>query len=204
MIKSAGDSHIIITGPGRSGTSFIMQLLTRMGCDTGFRPYDEPFNQDIRAGCEWQVDINPDHPKEEIVKYMAAVPYIFKAPDWSWKLKGFLALGLVKIDHVILPFRDFDISAKSRLDAGIPWMVSDAIEDDDERLSVQAAANAAMFGRAIEACYLFNIPCIIMRYPELIHSADYCYQRLNRIFETFNYDLFKKKHTELSWGRAGD
>ena len=112
-------------------------------------------------------------------------------------MKGFLSQGVVEIDHVILPFRDFDISAKSRLDAGIPWMVSDAIEGDDERLGVQAAAHAAMFGRAIEACYLFKTPCTIMRFPELIHSADYCYQRLNRIFESFDYDVFKKKHNEL-------
>jgi hypothetical protein len=142
-----------------------------MGCDTGFEPYNEPFYENIRAGCEFgDVDIDMKATVEEARHYMSTVPRIFKAPDWSWKLKTFLGRGYVDIEYVILPFRDFD----------------------------EAAKHAAMFGRVMEAAYLFRLPLTIIRYPDLVQSADYCYQRLTPIFD-FDYDLFKEKHEELSW-----
>ena len=191
--------HILITGPGRSGTSFLVQLLTRMNYDTGFEPYHEPFHESIRAGCEYgDVDMSPDSTVEEARAYMKTMPRIFKAPDWSWKLKIFLSRGYVDIDHVILPFRDMDDSARSRLSVGLDWMVEDSVTDPLTRLAVQADVHYSMFGRAIEAAYLFRIPLTIMRFPELIQSADYCYRRLSAVFD-FDYDLFKEKHAELAW-----
>ena len=190
--------HILITGPGRTGTTFLVQLLTRLGCDTGFEPYREPFDENIRAGGEIDnVDIPLESTVGEAKAYMKTLPRIFKAPDWSWKLKLFLARGYVNIEHVILPFRDLDEAAQSRLAVGLDWMVSDTVASD-EKAGVQAAVCAAMFGRAIEVCYLYQIPLHIMRFPEFVRSADYCYQRLNRIFD-FDYGTFKDKHKELAW-----
>jgi hypothetical protein len=170
-----------------------------MGCDTGFEPYNEPFYENIRAGCEFgDVDIDMKATVEEARHYMSTVPRIFKAPDWSWKLKTFLGRGYVDIEYVILPFRDFDEAAKSRLSVGLDWMVEDDLTDPEIRQEAQAYVHAAMFGRVMEAAYLFRLPLTIIRYPDLVQSADYCYQRLTPIFD-FDYDLFKEKHEELSW-----
>ena len=191
--------HILISGPGRSGTSFLVQLLTRLGYDTGFKPYREPFHDNIRAGCEYEhVDIDMNATVEEARDYMKTAPRIFKAPDWSWKLKDFLSKGYIEIDHVILPFRDVDESAKSRISVGLDWMVDDEVTDPLVRLAIQKNVHYSMIGRLMEAAYLFRIPLTIVRYPEFIKSVDYCYQRLNGIFD-FDYDKFEQKHTELAW-----
>lgn len=191
--------HVIITGPGRAGTSFLMQLLTRMGEETGFEPYQEQFDQNIRAGCEYDFDeLDMSWSVEQAKEHMKDVPHIFKAPNWAWMMKGYLMKGFVQIDHIILPFRDFDETARSRLDVGLDWLIDDSITDPNERLFNQAAALAATFGRVMEAAYLFRIPLTIMRYPYFIKSADYCYRRLNRIFD-FDYEMFKTKHKELAW-----
>ena len=190
--------HILITGPGRSGTTFLVQLLTRLGCDTGFIPYAQAFDPAIRAGCEFEsIELDGYSSANKARAYMDTLPRVFKAPDWSWKLKGYLAKGFVDIEHVILPFRDFDISAKSRLDAGLDWMLHGA-SSQAEKLGEQAAVHAMVFGRTVEACYLYHIPLHIIRYPELVQSADYCYQRLDPIFD-FDQGTFKVKHEELAW-----
>jgi hypothetical protein len=190
--------HILITGPGRSGTTFLVQLLTRLGCDTGFVPYVEAFDPAIRAGCELEtIDFDLNFTAEEAREYSKDWPHVFKAPDWSWKLKGFLARGFVEIEHVILPFRDFDVSAKSRIDAGLDWMLHN-VDDESEKLNHQAAVHAMVFGRVVEVCYLYHLPLHIIRFPELVQSADYCYQRLQPIFG-FDRDTFKAKHKELAW-----
>jgi len=170
-----------------------------MGCDTGFEPYHEPFHENIRAGCEFgDVDIDTNSTVEEARAFMNTKPKIFKAPDWSWKLKPYLMRGFVEVDHVILPFRDFDEAARSRLSVGLDWMVDESITGPDDRLTNQAFIHAAMFGMAMEAAYLFRIPLTIVRFPDLIQSVDYCYQRLSRIFD-FDYGKFEQKHTELAW-----
>jgi hypothetical protein len=175
-----------------------VQLLTRLGCDTGFIPYAEAFDPAIRAGCEFEsIDLDGYSSANKARAYMDTLPRVFKAPDWSWKLKGYLAKGFVDIEHVILPFRDFDISAKSRLDAGLDWMLHGA-SSQAEKLGEQAAVHAMVFGRTVEACYLYHIPLHIIRYPELVQSADYCYQRLDPIFD-FDQGTFKVKHEELAW-----
>jgi len=170
-----------------------------MGCDTGFRPYEEPFYEDIRAGCEHgDIAIDMDATVEDARNYMKTVPRVFKAPDWSWMLKGYLEKGFVNIDHMILPFRDIDESAQSRLDVGLDWMLNELTSHNDtERLENQAAIHAMIFGRAIEAAYLYRIPLHIMRYPDFIQSAEYCYERLSNIFK-FDYETFKTKHVELA------
>lgn len=194
--------HIVVTGPGRAGTSFLMQLLTRMGIETGFKPYDEPFDAEgIRAGCEYDLNINDELTHAQIRSRLEEVPFVFKAPDWSWRMKEYLHYNLTIIDHVILPFRDFDLAAKSRLDAGLAWMVDESIQDELERVGVQAAVHAAMFGRALEACYLYRIPVSILRFPLLVESAEYCFERLNRVFKfhSSQQEVFREMHQELSW-----
>jgi hypothetical protein len=169
-----------------------------MGCDTGFTPYDEPFYENIRAGCEHgDIEIDLASTVEDAKAYMKTVPRVFKACDWSWMLKGYLARGFVDIDHMILPFRDIDESARSRLDVGLDWMLDEqSWSHEAERWALQSAVHAMVLGRAIEVSYLYRIPLHVLRYPDFTRSAEYCYQRLSTIFD-FDYEIFKTKHAEL-------
>ena len=195
-----------MTGPGRSGTSFIMQLLTRMGEDTGFEPYNEPFAADIRAGCEWDAPDEATTTKEQYIKIMESAPRILKSPRWGLYLKAIMEKATLKVDHVIIPLRDLDVSARSRLSVNLDWTLSEEYQNDladegDARVAVQERVLAIALGRTIEACYLFKIPCTIMEFPLFVEDVDYCYRKLDPIFR-FNgdagVDSFWEKFLELA------
>mgnify|MGYP000409602431 CR=1 FL=1 len=172
---------IIITGSGRAGTSFLVQLLTRLGEDTGFTPGDEPYSEKLRAGCE-QYSItnllNGDANREIIT----AAPRVLKSPDWALVLKDLLRYGWIEVDHVLIPFRDCEEAARSRLDVGLEWQCI-ITDDHDEKLADQANIHALALGRTLEACWLFGIPHTVMAFPLLVQNGAYCYERLSRAFE---------------------
>ena len=75
---------ILITGPGRSGTTFIVQMLTRLGFDTGFKPGEEHYHPNLRAGCEWTIDVDLEKDSaEKISEVMKAGPRVLKSPEWG-------------------------------------------------------------------------------------------------------------------------
>jgi len=65
---------IIITGPGRSGTTFLVQLLTRLHFDTGWEPYREPYFNAQRAGCEIKLDFDLESAAAEAKATIEAAP----------------------------------------------------------------------------------------------------------------------------------
>ena len=181
---------IIITGPGRSGTTFLVQLLTRLGFDTGFEPYNEEgYRENLRAGLEWpllaQIDFSKQSP-DEIRTAIDKAPRILKGPDWSLIIKRLLMDNLIQVDSIILPVRDLETAARSRLAVGLDWMVMEG-GDDEARIVDQANVSAMALGRAIETCLLYSIPCVLMTFPLLVQSARYCYDKLEQAFP-------------LSWG----
>ena len=67
-----GNPHIVITGTGRAGTTFLMHLLTELGLETGFSPetLSQNISQDSNSGLEW--------PNEDFLSGKA--PRVFKSP----------------------------------------------------------------------------------------------------------------------------
>ena len=58
-----------------------MQLLTRMGEDTGFEPYNESFASELRAGLEWDVPVDVDTTPDNYLEIMESAPRILKSPN---------------------------------------------------------------------------------------------------------------------------
>lgn len=172
---------IIITGPGRSGTTFLLQLLQRLGFDTGWEVGEEPYHEELRAGCEWNehVDFDVDTP-EVIREKIARAPRVLKAPDWSLVLKCLLTHELIDLDAVVLPIRDLEESACSRLGVGLGWMVDKELEGW-ERLKDQASILAMSLGRVVEACVLYQVPLLVLQFPTLVLDADYTWRKLRPI-----------------------
>jgi hypothetical protein len=188
---------IIITGPGRSGTTFLVQLLTRLGFDTGFTSGAEPYAEMLRAGCEWHMTFNTQLETPAAIKArIDAAPQVLKSPDWSLVLKWLLGNGLIEVDHVLLPLRDIDTAARSRLAVGLDWMVASHL-DGDERIQDQATIMAMSVGRTVEACVLFEVPCTILRFPSLVTDPAYCYRKLRGIVDQ-DYNEFLEAWTQLS------
>ena len=92
--------HAIITGTGRAGTTFIVQLLSRLGKDTGGDGLF-PFNQIARAGLEFNIR-------------KASAPYIVKNPAICSYIDEVLSNKEIVIDHAFIPIRHLDAAARSR------------------------------------------------------------------------------------------
>jgi len=188
---------VIITGPGRSGTTFLVQLLTRLGLDTGFTPYQEPVQAEWRAGCEHVVEGPFQPPFTELTGVLAAAPYILKSPEWALSLKAFVQHGLMEVDHVLIPVRDLDVAARSRLDVGLGWQVCET-DDYEYQVMDQASVHALALGRALEACLICDLPYTLLTFPRLVTDWTYCYERVTRAFPNLERLEFKHRWSHLA------
>lgn len=168
-----------------------------MGERTGLVPYNEPYSLERRAGSEY-----PAHPKltmdtiDDDREIMEAAPGVLKGPAWSFCLKYLKALEIVDIDHVILPFRDLDVSTRSRLSVGLDWFIDEELTGE-EKFQQQSLIHAAALGRVIESCYLWSIPCTTMHFPLFIHDKEYCYNKLSEAF-SLDQSKFYREHELLA------
>ena len=101
VIGVSPEPKIVITGTGRAGTTLLVQVLTDLGLDTGFAA-DARIDEHASAGLETGIEA-PDAPR------------IVKNPNLSRRLGELLDAGKVEIEHVIIPIRDLDIAAASRV-----------------------------------------------------------------------------------------
>lgn len=168
---------ILITGPGRSGTTFLVQLLTRLGLDTGFTPYEEPYYDTIRAGCEQRLPFDWLWPDEKLRAHFGTLPRVVKGPEWSFVIKELSRRGIVDFEHVIMPIRDFGEAAKSRVGVGLHWY---AIQTDDKekQLEDQAIVLTIAAGAVVEGCVLYNIPLMLLNFPRIVEDSQYLYTKL--------------------------
>jgi hypothetical protein len=169
---------VIITGTGRNGSTFLMQLLTRLGLDTGWQK-DQALSGFINSNSHggMERDLNGD------------VPYIVKNPyfvGWIPKIqeKGFV------IDHVIVPFREADQAARSRAaveqrakDSGftgkvVPggfWGASDLHGQKQHIL----AKTHQLFCSIAE----YDLNHTLIHYPRMTEDGEYLFRKLKVLFE---------------------
>lgn len=114
-IKSA-DKKLIIAGSGRSGTTFLVQLLTRLNYHTGYMPYEEAVYEYKRAGCEYGVkSLGECNNPKKIISDFSHHPFILKTPSMSWYLKMITVILQIPVGHVMIPVRDHREAATSRI-----------------------------------------------------------------------------------------
>src|SRR5215510_386942 len=94
-------SHLVITGTGRAGTTFLIHLLTCLGLDTGYDAGTIELPLLSRAGLE--LDIRAP-----------TAPYIIKNPHICDLAEEILASDDIRLEHAIIPVRNFDAAAASR------------------------------------------------------------------------------------------
>jgi hypothetical protein len=99
--EAARARKVIIAGTGRAGTTLLVQILTDLGLDTGFAP-DAPIDERAAAGLE-------------LPAAARNAPRIVKSPHLSRWLAGLLDEGRVEVEHVIIPIRDLEVAAASRV-----------------------------------------------------------------------------------------
>jgi hypothetical protein len=175
-----GRGHIVISGTGRAGTTFLVQLLTQLGLDTGFDRETMAANiyPTARAGLEIRT-LGPN------------APFIVKSPFLCDDAEQLLASS-VRIEHVIIPVRQFAAAAASREQVqrlvtgrsdgqGVPgglW--------DTDKAAAQVDVLRFKFTKLIEALVRHDIPMTFLAYPQLVRDAEYLYIKLKFLFSDSN------------------
>jgi hypothetical protein len=161
--------HLIITGTGRTGTTFLVQLMTELGMDTGFSDATSAVLPHCDAGME--IDIRSPQ-----------CPYVVKNPRLCHELAQVLRDGVAIIDHAIVPMRDMYAAAESRravrIRAGTMFgggEIPGGLWDTDKPEG-QEAVLATYFYQLLETIARHDVPVTLLHFPRLVNDADYLYR----------------------------
>jgi len=168
-------TRIIIAGTGRSGTSFLMQLLTNCGVRTGFKKNTglTPFNN---AGMELPID----HP---------STPLVVKSPEFSFNIPKLLEMYDIPI--VFCPIRDPVHSAKSRVKVG---RTNGGLWNADN-MTQQLSVHSMAVYQLVYDCNRFDIPLQFIDFKKMMTDKNYLYSKLVEF--DIDYSLFCEEYDKL-------
>lgn len=192
---------VIVTGTGRSGTSFLMQILTACHLPTG---YDNPFTDWYMRNLggmdrNLHTKMTPDE--------VAELPKIVKDPRACRRLESLVEGGVIYPEHVIICIRDVEASARSFVSAKNIWIADDPDDPDSFRLGSADKCDVdeqqvkqwleRVLGRLFVTLATHEIPYTTVAFPRMIHDADYLYDKLSEVpgmMSAINRDGFVKVH----------
>jgi len=199
------DSKLMILGAGRAGTTFLVKLLTRLDFYTGYEPYEEVDYGPTRAGCEFGIfsfgEINrnltidmsrlTDSHIQEVFEEFTQGPFVIKSPAYSWYTKLLVFNYKLSIGHIVVPVRDHREVATSRIKEHLRLSI---IGQDYES---QVLACDVLLGRVVETAVLANIPMTFIRFPDIVMSEAYCWNKMNSVLSgTFDIHLDRERFRE--------
>jgi hypothetical protein len=174
----------VISGTGRTGTTFLVVLLTELGLDTGFRPGRAAGRIDEVARAGLEHDIRRD-----------GCPYVVKNPRFCTYAQSVVDRDDIAIDHVFIPVRDLHAAAQSRRHvseeastariAGGLWHTQSAEPGDQEE---------ALLRQLYELLLVLSgtsIPVTLMRYPRLVTDSAYLFGKLKPVLGDTTFDTFE-------------
>ena len=179
--------HLIISGTGRAGTTFLVQLLTELGLDTGFSHANSDVNPNSNAGMEWNIK-NPN------------APYIVKSPALCGDLEELLEAGAIAVDCAIIPIRDLYASAESRR----------AVQQNAKQRDVpggliltenpqdQEAVLAMQMHRLVHTLAKHDVPMIWLYFPRLVQDAAYLYAKIKSLLPDQTWETFSTAFQAIS------
>jgi hypothetical protein len=182
--------HLLISGTGRAGTTFLVQLFTELGLDTGFANSRDGLHAGCNAGMEWSVD--------DLFKKKA--PYVVKSPALSEHINEILGTPGLVVDLMIIPIRDLYASAESRRlnarqagnakTAGGLWLTRDPRK--------QEMALATQFHYLVHALVKHDVPMIWLDFPRCVKDAGYLYRKLQPVLPATDFPAFARAFKEVS------
>jgi hypothetical protein len=160
--------HVVIAGPGRSGTTLLVQLFGRLGFDVGKPSLD--YFEGARAGLETDI-LDP------------AAGYVVKDPDLTWRLGRLLDSGQLRsrdIDWLIVPLRNLEAVAASRvaITANARQVHAPGGLIGTARPGKQRQQLAEMTYGLFEVAARYELPLIVLEYPLFARDVGYAYRRL--------------------------
>lgn len=165
-------THVLISGTGRAGTTFLVALLTALGLDTGFTSS--------------QLDTLPSYSYGglECDVRESSAPRIVKAPWLCDHLEEVLSSQEVAIEHLIVPVRDLYSTAQSRRRVSLLGKNLGGLwGTDSQKVGVQEAILAIKFFNLVYAAVGSDVPVTFIEFPRLALDGEYLYSKLLFLFE---------------------
>ena len=174
---------ILITGTGRSGTTFLIKIFSFLEFNTGYSR--DNYNNFIYSNCNsgMEKNYNEDY-------------YILKNPIFITQIEQIISDQSVKIKTVIIPIRDYKISAKSRVShdngAGGLW---NAI---DEETQIQYYKD--ILSNYIYYMTKYEINTIFLDFDKMVSDKLYLFNKIKNILDEKNIDfnMFCNVYDEVS------
>lgn len=169
---------IIITGTGRAGTTFLVQLLTELGLDTGYTPdtWHKDYFEHCNAGLEHEIE-DPQSPT------------IVKSPELSGRLPAILARGTVEISHALIPIRDLDAATRSRIRVGGDGRTPGGLRDTRDPIR-QKSLLAENFHVLLHTLTTYEIPHTLLHFPRFATDVDYAFKKLSFLAPDVSSEAF--------------
>ena len=176
------EHKVYIAGVGRCGTSFLVSLLTHLGCDTGFTKMgcDVIKTQKCKAGLERKYDDKP---------------YIIKNPTLSTMMPTIVKAKV--IDMLYIPTRNMEHCAASRIHQGRGnngglWPTN---KPEEQLQKLQE-----IFRKLCNDVNTYNIPHVFIEFPRLVDDPLYCYEQLEFLMKKYNIsqDKFLEAHKQVA------
>lgn len=195
--------HTVITGTGRAGTTFLVELLTLLGLDTGFNSRDLVHRKSAVAQAGLEIDVRRE-----------GAPYIVKAPGFCDYAPQVFAQPEIVIDHIFVPMRELHDAAASRrrvMDlhlAGMPWLrrmkvwlkrkelagglVGTRSGDDQEQV-LRDRLYSLMLATADQPARV-----TLLRFPRLVNDSAYLFDKLQPLLHGISFERFDRVHRQLA------
>ena len=161
---------ILITGTGRCGTTFLIKLFSFLEYNTGYTRGN--YHKNIYANCNSGME----------KRYYTENFYILKNPDYIHQMEAIVQNKSVKLKHVIIPMRDYTLSAKSRCkytnkNGGL-WNAGN--EQDQITFYNKIMANYVYYMTKYE------ISTIFIDFDKMISDKQYLFDKLKVILDEKN------------------
>lgn len=174
---------ILITGTGRCGTTFLIKLFSFLEFNTGFNRKN--YNKFIFNNCNSGMEKTPHEPF-----------YIIKNPNIVLFIEKIIKNTNFTIKKVIIPIRDYKLSAESRVKHG---------KNAGGLLNATDKQSQINYYRKVMANYLYfmtkyEIPTIFIDFDKMTTDKKYLFDKLECILQEKNitFELFSKIYDEVS------
>ena len=175
--------HVVISGTGRAGTTFLVQILTELGLDTGFPDSQSGMFPNCHAGMEH--DIREPN-----------APYIVKSPWLCDYLDEVLQEGRIVVDGAIVPMRDLYSASQSRREVSKradvslePGSVPGGLWHTKEPEDQETVLTAQLY-KLVYALARHEVPLVLLLFPRLVNDPEYLFRNLRFLLGTISYDTF--------------
>jgi len=196
--------QIVITGTGRTGTTFLVELLTHLGLDTGFETEDiNHFKSDLsNAGLEYRIGSEN-------------CPYIAKDPWFCDYAEEVIQRKDIILEHVYIPVRDLNSAAESRRYVTKKGYSELSYIEKFKHLfnpkdfpgglwHTKSTGNGkqeeVLLNQLYKVIYQLSggsTDVTLMQYPKITRDPKYLYKKLESILKDIQFDMFQATFHEV-------